>query len=92
MTLIDDNFTEIGFKSYPHKILPSSLRYDLGRGRGFAIQNLGTPNEFLWIIDTNPEDPFEITDLICLHNYDYDGYLTLDKVKMLITGITGRVF
>lgn len=25
-----------------------------------------------------------ITDLVCLHNYDYDGYLTEEKVESLI--------
>ncbi len=88
----NEEFLSIGFVEYPHKVLNGNMRYELGRGREITIQNLGNPNEFVWLVQIDSENETQITDLICLHNYDFDGYLSLDKIKMLITAITGRVF
>lgn len=86
------DFLSIGFVEYPHKVIDGYMQYDLGRYRELSIQNLGTPNEMVFICEVDADDETEITDLVCVHNYDFDGYLTLDKIKMLITAITGRVF
>ena len=88
----NEEFLSIGFVEYTHKVLNGNMRYELGRGREITIQNLGNPNEFVWLVQIDSENETQITDLICLHNYDFDGYLTLEKIKMLITAITGRVF
>jgi hypothetical protein len=88
----NEEFLSIGFVEYPHKVLNGNMRYDLGRYRALTIQNLGNPNEMIFIYEVDSDNETEITDLVCLHNYDFDGYLTLEKVKMLITAITGRVF
>jgi len=40
-----------------------------------------------WNCETNDQDEKIVSDLICLHNYDYDGYLTIDKIITLINVI-----
>jgi len=81
----ENDLINIGFKKIGHFTIPNSLIYDLGRNRHLSIGDVGTPNEMLWICETDIENEKKITDLVCLHNYDYDGYLTISKVDKLIS-------
>lgn len=40
----------------------------------------------LFICGTS-QDPKEITDIITLHNYDYDKWLTIEKVQNIINSL-----
>ena len=71
------------FKPMPHFTIAGSLTYELGRGRHLSIGAIGTPNEMVYICQMDKDNPKEITDLICLHNYDYDGYITEEKLRSL---------
>ncbi len=78
----------IGFKELPHFTVIGTLIFDIGRNRRISIGSISTPNEMTYIYQVDPQAITEdkvITDLVCLHNYDYDGYLTLEKVKLLIS-------
>lgn len=83
-----ESLLELGFTELPHKVV-DFLVYELGRQRQLSIGALGTPNEVMFISEVDPDDPRVITDTVCLHNYDYDGYLTLNKVFNLISIIKG---
>lgn len=87
-----EELLKLGFKEMPHFTIGQIINFDLGRRRFLSISSLGTPNEMLYINELQQDDDKTITDLICLHNYDFDGFLTLRKLKNLITGITGIVF
>ena len=76
---------ELGFEELPHKALGKPLIYNLGRNRQLSLSNLGNPNEVLFIYETDIENPQDINDMVCLHNYDYDGYLTEEKLSLLLT-------
>lgn len=78
----------IGFKESPHFTIAGSLIYDLGRNRHLSFGSVGTPNEMLWICSTDEKDNKKVTDLICLHNYDYDGYMSESKLIELIKILT----
>lgn len=82
--LCNDDLKKIGFVSIPHFTIGNSVTYDLGRNRYLSASSIGTPNEFLYICEKSDKDDKVVTDLICLHNYDYDGYLDIKKVKSLI--------
>jgi len=77
----------LGFKPVPHFTVAGNLNFDLGRKRILSLGSIGTPNEMLWICQIDSKDNTEITDLVCLHNYDYDGYLTIGKLEDLIKRI-----
>ena len=83
---------ELGFKELPHSTITASLTYDLGRNRQLSFGSIQTPNEMLYIYEIDEKDSRKITDLVCLRNYDYDGYTTIEQIKSIITLITGRVF
>jgi hypothetical protein len=74
---------EIGFKGYAHYAVQNLVYYSLGRGRYLSAGCVGTPNEILFIEQRETDDN-TICDVICLHNFDYDGVLTIEKVKKLI--------
>ncbi len=74
----------VGFQEISHFTIGNTLIFPLGRDRHLSASNIGTPNEFLYICSTDDKDSKKITDLICLHNYDYDGYLTMEKIIGLI--------
>jgi len=85
--LSEEILIEIGFEKLKHFTIQNSLIYKLGRNRHLSIGNVGTPNEMLYICETDENDYRKITDLICLHNYDYDGYLSKLKLETLIKSI-----
>ena len=85
--MTNDDLILIGFKEIPHFTVSNSVTYSLGRHRQLSAACVGTPNEMLWIVEIDDQDEKNLTDCICLHNYDYDGYLTIDKVKKIIDSI-----
>jgi len=78
---------ELGFERLPHFTVAHNLIYQLGRNRYLSIGCVGTPNETLFICERDPRDYRKINDLICLHNFDYDGYLSKSKLQTLISSI-----
>lgn len=85
--MTNEDLIAIGFKPIPHFTITSSVIYDLGRNRQLSAGCVGTPNEMLWICEIDKDDNKKVTDLVCLHNWDYDGELTVEKVKALINVI-----
>ena len=80
----NEDLIELGFVTITHFTIGNIVTYKLGRNRELSAQSVGTPNEMLFITSHDDKDSKKITDIICLHNYDYDGYLTIDKVKEYI--------
>jgi hypothetical protein len=85
-----DNLIDIGFNEIPHYTVSGSLIYPLGRHRHLSVACVGSPNEMLFISESDHQDEKHITDIICLHNYDYDGYLTIKKILDIINSITQK--
>ena len=76
-----------GFKEMPHFTINNSLILDIGRNRSISIGCFEEPNEMVVIKEHDREDYKKVTDLVCLHNYDYDGYLTEEKLICLLKGL-----
>jgi len=85
--LSEEILLEIGFQKIPHFTIGNSMIYQLDRNRHLSIGSAGTPNEVLFICESDENDFRKITDLVCLHNYDYDGYLSKEKLETLINCI-----
>ena len=84
-----EDFIKLGFEPLPNFTVMDSLIYRLGRNRHLSVGSVGTPNEMLWICQSSKDNPNKIEDLICLHNYDYDGPITETKIKKLIESLNG---
>ena len=81
----NDDLIKLGFIPIPHFTIGNSVTYDLGRCRLLSASSVGTPNEMIFIIQTDDDVPSKISDIICLHNYDYDGYITEEKIKLYMS-------
>jgi|SRR6478736_1892607 len=83
--LTNEDLISIGFKPHPFEIIGNPVSYDLGRRRFINVSNAGTPNEFICISERdNPLDPREVTGLVVLRNYDYDGYTHISQIALFI--------
>lgn len=78
---------ELGFTPVPHFTVMDNYNYSLGRNTYLSIGCTGTPNEMLYLGQLDPDTNI-YSDLICLHNYDYDGLLTQDKLQKYITTLS----
>ena len=76
---------ELGFKELPHLNILNSLVFNLGRNRHLSFSCIGEPNEMLFIYEVNKEHNKVIDDAVALSNYDYDGYLSLEKLSVLLS-------
>jgi len=85
-----EELEDLGFTKLSHFTVANNLTFDLGRRRCLSIGDIGTPNEMMYLQEISSENPKEITDLVCVHNYDYDGYLTKERLESLCYGITGK--
>jgi len=86
--MTNNDLIKIGFEKIPTFTIQDSVIYKLGRSRNLSAGCVGTPNEMLFICETDHLNDKKVTDIVCIHNYDYDGYLTIEKVKNLIDIIT----
>lgn len=77
----------MGYKKLPFPNILQSMILDIGRNRILSFGNVGTPNETLWISEVNRTNPTQIDEIVCLHNYDYDGFMTVSRLKLLHEGL-----
>jgi hypothetical protein len=80
---------DIGFV-LKEKSVVDTFTYDLGRDRVLFFSNISTQNEYGYIgqLEDNATPIYD--DVVCIHNYDYDGYITIDRVMLLIYSITNK--
>lgn len=69
-----------GFENIKHYTVTNSMVLNIGRNRQLSIGYIGTPNEMLFLCEVDNYDMKNITDIIVLHNFDYDGKLYLHKL------------
>ena len=78
-----------GFKEMPHFTIGNTVYFTLGRNRRLTASDVGGGNEFMFLTEVDDENnPKKVTDCICVHNYDHDGFLTEEKLMLLINGLT----
>ena len=77
--MTNEDLINIGFTCVPHFTVGNNVIYNLGRERHLSASSVGTPNEMLFIVDQSEQE-----NVIVLWNYDYDGPLTIEKVKQLL--------
>ncbi|MCX0343623.1 hypothetical protein NVV24_13340 [Acinetobacter radioresistens] len=77
------DFIALGFKEFSYHTVGNSVSYNLGRRRYLSAVCIGQGNEALFLCEKSEVGNY-YTDLVCIHNRDYDGLITLEKVKALI--------
>lgn len=83
----EDILLKCGFSKIPHFTVTNSLILDIGRGRFLSVGNVDDANQMVWLQSISGD---KVTDLICVHNYDYDGLLYLHQLQNLHFALTGK--
>lgn len=81
--LKNEDLVNVVFKPYAHFTVMNSVYFDVDRGRQIKVGCVGTPNEVVFLVD-HWGDTCEEQDMVCIHNFDYDGYLTMEKVMNIL--------
>ena len=85
-----EDLLQLGFEPIPNYTVMDTLIYKLQRNRHISISNIDTPNEVVYICQVDVKYKKKITDLVCIHNYDYDGYVSLVQMKIIIRAMLGK--
>ena len=85
---------DLGFEELPHPAIGQPLIFKIkrrfGKTRILSVGSLQTPNEIVSIGELKLSNDKEYEDLTIISNYDYDGYISLDRIKALLFGLTGE--
>lgn len=73
-----------GFSSTKHFTIGNTLTKGIGRNRVLSYSHIGTTSEMLIISEFDEGFKRPPTEDIVLHNYDYDGYLTEERLRNLL--------
>ena len=72
------------------KNILNTIYFEIGRNRVISIGNIGTGNEAIWLCEIDPNIENRITDLVCIHNFDYDGKIMLHKFQNIFHSLTNE--
>lgn len=87
ISLSPDILLKTGFEKISTFTITKAMTYDLGRDRYLSIGSIGSPNEMIWLCSNGSGGI--TSDLIYLHNFDYDGKLYLHKLQNIVHSLTG---
>lgn len=83
--MTEQDAKNLGFIAIPHFTVNNGYTYDLGRDRFLSFGGIGTPNEMLFICEKENHETKIIDNLVVLHNFDYDGLITIEKLTKIKT-------
>lgn len=81
--LTNEDLINVGFKPYNRFTIMNTVYLDVERDIQIKVGCVGTPNEIVFLVH-HWGDACEEQDLVCIHCFDYDGYLTLEKVMNIL--------
>lgn len=90
VSLTEEWALRLGFRRSPHLTIGNYLTKDIRQNRHISIGCINTPNEMIWLCEKSMTNDNEITDLICLRNYDYDGYTPVHVLQNIYHSIKGE--
>lgn len=85
--LTEDILLKAGGYKLPHMTVTDSVLFDIGRDRILSIGCIEDCNQMAWLQHIEGK---KVTDLVCIHNYDYDGWLYLHTFQNLFKSLTGK--
>lgn len=77
-------------KQNPISIIQFSYYLDLGRNKILSLSDIGLGNEMICLCEIDAKDKTKITNVIFLHNIDYDGRISLNKFQNIVFDLTGK--
>ncbi len=87
--MTNEDLVKLGFKPLDHYTVQNSHIISLGRDRWLSVGLVGTPNEMVFVYEQKKNTKY-ISDLVVVHNYDFDGYLTISKLDQIYNVFTNK--
>lgn len=91
--LTEEWLLKCGAYQLPHFTVMNTFYFDLGRNRELSIGCVGTPNLMVFIQEIEKDEngkAIKVEDIICVHNWDYDGELYLHQLQNLYFALTQK--
>jgi hypothetical protein len=80
---------ELGGSELPHYTITNAVHFDLDRNRKLQLGCIDDPNQMIYLAEYDYKDPKKIEDLIPIHNYDHDGYISVHKFQHIYLSLAG---
>lgn len=85
--LTEQDLLDIGFKRTSYNVsMVQIMDYSLGRKLVLSVINVGTPNEMVMLCDDLKHE-YHVPEVIAIHNYDYDWFITKERINALINAL-----
>jgi len=84
-SLSSEDLIAVGFKEQHHFIARNAVIFKLSRNRHLCMANVGTIEEELWLCESDHQNDKKIIDMVSLHNYKYNGYIDIQKIKGILS-------
>lgn len=85
--LTEEWLERLGFERLPHFTVGNTMLKNIGRNRVISVSCVGTPNLMVTLQEVNGK---QVTDLVVVHNYDYDGPMHVHQLQNLYHALTGQ--
>lgn len=86
--LTEEWLLKFGGEKLPHFTVSNSIIIKTKRNQQLSFGCVGNPNFMVFIQEINDDD--KITDLIAIHNWDYDGEMYVHQLQNLYFALVGE--
>ncbi len=88
--LTEEWLFKFGFEKIDHFTVNNAIIKNIKANKQLSFSDIGTPNEMVFLCDINNKDSKKVDDLVCIHNYDYDGYMHVHQLQNLYFALTQK--
>lgn len=81
---------KLGGEKIPHFTISNSIIIKTKRNQQLSFGCVGTPNFMVFLQELDPDNENKITDLIPIHNWDYDKDMYVHQLQNLFFALTGE--
>ncbi|AQX09837.1 hypothetical protein [Elizabethkingia ursingii] len=88
--LTEEWLLKLGGEKLPHFTVSNSIIIKTKRNQELSFGCIGTPNLMVFLQEIDPDNGNKITDLIPIHNWDYDKDMYVHQLQNLFFALTGE--
>lgn len=81
---------KLGGEKIPHFTISNSIIFKTKRNQQLSFGCVGTPNFMVFLQEIDPDNENKITDLIPIHNWDYDKDMYVHQLQNLFFTLSGK--
>ncbi|MCT3673304.1 hypothetical protein HZQ94_08910 [Elizabethkingia anophelis] len=88
--LTEEWLLKLGGEKIPHFTISNSIIIKTKRNQQLSFGCVGTPNFMVFLQELDPDNENKITDLIPIHNWDYDKDMYVHQLQNLFFTLSGK--